>query len=126
VVVATVTSYLLNRTWSFRTRGGHLPHHEATLYVLISGIGVAVYSAPLFVSRYVLDLREPAVSALAEHWADFVSGQIVGVLLGMAFRWWAFRRFVFPHADARPRQGTSPVDTPPVIAASSELGADQP
>jgi len=33
--------------------------------------------------------------------ADFVSGQIVGTLVGMAFRWWAFRRFVFPHKDVR-------------------------
>jgi putative flippase GtrA len=121
VVVATVASYMLNRSWSFRTRGGHLPHHEATLYVLISGIGVAVYSAPLFISRYVLDLRQPAVTAFTEHWADFVAGQIVGVLLGMAFRWWAFRRFVFPHADARSPRETPAVDTPPVLPADSEF-----
>lgn len=101
VVVATIASYLLNRSWSFRTRGGRDRHHEASLYLLISGIGVAVYSAPLFISRYVLELREPLVSATVESAADFVSGQIVGVLLGMAFRWWAFRKFVFPHADVR-------------------------
>jgi hypothetical protein len=41
------------------------------------------------------------VSLVTEHWADFISGQIVGVLVGMAFRWWAFRRFVFPHEDVR-------------------------
>lgn len=103
VVVATVASYTLNRGWSFRTRGGRERHHEAVLYMLISGIGVGVYSAPLFVSRYVLDLRVPMVTLLSEHIADFVSGQIIGVLVGMAFRWWAFRRFVFPHEDARPR-----------------------
>ncbi|MGQ0482612.1 MAG: GtrA family protein [Pseudonocardia sp.] len=104
VLVATGASYLLNRGWSFRTRGGRDRHHEAGLYLLISGIGVGVYSGPLFISRYVLDLREPAVSQLTEQWADFVSGQIVGVLLGMAFRWWAFRRFVFPHPDVRTRR----------------------
>jgi putative flippase GtrA len=101
VLVATLTSYALNRGWSFRTRGGRERHHEAVLYVLISGIGVAVYSAPLWISRYMLDLRVPTVSLLTEHLADFVSGQIIGVLVGMAFRWWAFRRFVFPHADVR-------------------------
>jgi putative flippase GtrA len=103
VVIATVASYLLNRSWSFRTRGGRDRHHEATLYLLISAIGVGVYSAPLFISRYVLEFREPLVSAAAESTADFVSGQIIGVLLGMAFRWWAFRKFVFPHADVRVR-----------------------
>lgn len=101
VVVATVASYMLNRGWSFRTRGGRHRHHEAALYLLISGIGVAVYSLPLFVSRYVLELREPMVSTVTESMADFVSGQIIGVLLGMAFRWWAFRKIVFPHADVR-------------------------
>jgi putative flippase GtrA len=103
VLIATLASYGLNRGWSFRTRGGRERHHEAVLYVVISGISVGVYSAPLWISRYMLDLRVPMVSLFSEHLADFVSGQIVGVLLGMAFRWWAFRRFVFPHEDARTR-----------------------
>jgi putative flippase GtrA len=101
VLVATIVSYVLNREWSFRTRGGRERHHEAALFFLISGIGVAVYTAPLAVSRYVLDLKVPVVSLLSQNVADFVSGQIVGVLLGMAFRWWAFRRFVFPNEDVR-------------------------
>jgi putative flippase GtrA len=103
VTVATLVSYGLNRGWSFRTRGGRERHHEAVLYVFISGISVAVYAAPLWISRYVLNLRIPSVTLLTEHMADFVSGQIVGVLIGMVFRWWAFRRWVFPHEDARPR-----------------------
>lgn len=101
VLVATIVSYVLNREWSFRTRGGRETHHEALLFFLISGIGVIVYTAPLAVSRYVLDLKVPGVSLLTQEVADFVSGQIVGVLLGMAFRWWAFRRFVFPDVDVR-------------------------
>ncbi|MCW2631174.1 MAG: GtrA family protein [Pseudonocardia sp.] len=105
VIVATIASYVLNREWSFRTRGGRRRHHEATLFFIISGVGVGVYTAPLVISRYVLDLHVPDVSLLTQDIADFVSGQIVGVLLGMAFRWWAFRRFVFPHENVR-RQTT--------------------
>ncbi len=101
VLVATIVSYVLNREWSFRTRGGRERHHEALLFFVVSGIGVAVYSAPLAISRYVLDLQVPAVSLLSQEIADFVSGQIVGTLVGMAFRWWAFRRFVFPDEDVR-------------------------
>jgi hypothetical protein len=41
------------------------------------------------------------VSLLTQEIADFVSGQIIGVLAGMAFRWWGFRRFVFPDQDVR-------------------------
>ena len=101
VLVATIVSYVLNREWSFRTRGGRERHHEAALFFLISGIGVAVYTAPLAISRYVFDLAEPNVSLLTQKIADFISGQILGVLAGMAFRWWAFRKFVFPHEDVR-------------------------
>src|SRR5947199_8336867 len=53
VLVATIASYVLNREWSFRTRGGRERHHEAALFFLVSGMGIAVYTAPLAVSRYV-------------------------------------------------------------------------
>lgn len=108
VLVATIVSYILNREWSFRTRGGRERHHEAALFFLISGVGVAVYSAPLAVSRYVLNLSVPEVSLFTQEAADFVSGQIIGVLLGMAFRWWAFRRFVFPDENVRRQAPAAP------------------
>lgn len=101
VLVATIVSYVLNRKWSFRTRGGRGRQHEALLFFFVSGIGVAVYAAPLAISRYVLHLQVPLVSLLTQEVSDFVSGQILGTLVGMAFRWWAFRRFVFPDPDVR-------------------------
>ena len=101
VLVATIVSYVLNREWSFRTRGGRERHHEALLFFVISGVGVVVYTAPLVLSRYVFHLAVPAVSLLTQEVADFMSGQVIGVVAGMAFRWWAFRRFVFPDEDAR-------------------------
>ena len=107
-VLGTVLSYLLNREWSFRTRGGRARHHEAALFFVISGVGVVVYSGPLAVSRYLLDLKVPGVSLLTQEIADFVSGQIIGVLAGMAFRWWAFRRFVFPDQGVRRQVPPSP------------------
>ncbi len=117
-MVATIVSYILNREWSFRTRGGRVRHHEAALFFLISGIGIAVTAAPLGVSRYLLDLTTPHVSAFTQEVADFVSAQIIGTLLAMAFRWWSFRRFVFPHADARPRTRDEEID----LAAAELLG----
>lgn len=101
VLVATVVSYLLNREWSFNTRGGHKRHHEAVLYFLISGISVGLYAAPLWISRYVFLLHTPYTSLLVQEIADFTSAQIIGLLVGMAFRWWAFRKWVFP--DERER-----------------------
>jgi hypothetical protein len=58
---------------------------------------VVIATVPLWVSRYGLDLRTPLVSRPVQELADFVSAQVVGTLLAMAFRWWALRRFVFPH-----------------------------
>jgi hypothetical protein len=58
---------------------------------------------PLWVSRYVFLLRVPDVSRPVQEIADFVSGMLLGTLIAMCFRLWAFKRFVFPHAQARPR-----------------------
>ena len=103
MIIATIVSYILNREWSFRTRGGRERHHEAALFFLISGIGVGLNSLPLDVSRYVLHLQVPQVTLLVQEVADFASGMILGTLIAMAFRLWAFKKWVFPHANARPR-----------------------
>ncbi len=100
-VVAVIASYILNREWSFRNRGGRERHHEALLFFGVSGVGVVLSMAPLWVSSYVLMLRVPMVPLMTENIADFVSAYIIGNLLQMAFRFWAFRRFVFPDEFAR-------------------------
>ena len=98
VTVATVVGYLANREWSFRARGGLARPREATLYFVVSGVALLVNAAPLGVSRYVLHLAVPYVSTFTEQVADLVSAQLVGTVLAMGFRWWAFRRWVFPAA----------------------------
>jgi putative flippase GtrA len=100
-IVAVIASYVLNREWSFRDRGGRERHHEALLFFGFSGVGVLLSMAPLWVSSYMLDLRVPMVSLTVENIADFISAYIIGNLLQMAFRFWAFRRWVFPEESAR-------------------------
>ncbi|UOZ09937.1 GtrA family protein [Amycolatopsis sp. WQ 127309] len=101
VLVATIFSYVANREWSFRTRGGRERHHEAALFFLISGIALGLNALPQWFSRYVLHLQAPQLSPLGVEVADFVSGIIIGTLLGTVFRWWAFKKWVFPDEDAR-------------------------
>jgi putative flippase GtrA len=103
VIIATIVSYVLNREWSFHTRGGRERHHEAALFFLISGIGVGLNSAPLWLSRYAFQLTVPHVSLVTQEIADFLSGMILGTLIAMVFRWWAFKKWVFPEANARER-----------------------
>ena len=100
-IVAVIASYVLNREWSFRDRGGRERHHEALLFFAFSGVGVLLSMAPLWVSSYVFQLRVPAVSLTVENIADFISAYIIGNLLQMAFRFWAFRRWVFPDEFGR-------------------------
>jgi putative flippase GtrA len=100
-IVAVIASYILNREWSFQNRGGRERHHEALLFFGFSGVGVLLSMAPLWVSSYVLELRVPNVSLTVENLADFVSAYILGNLLQMAFRFWVFRRWVFPDEVGR-------------------------
>jgi putative flippase GtrA len=95
-IVAVIASYILNREWSFRDRGGRERHHEALMFFAFSGVGVLLSMAPLWFSSYVLRLRVPDVSLTMENIADFISAYIIGNLLHMGFRFWAFRRWVFP------------------------------
>jgi putative flippase GtrA len=104
VLVATIVSYVLNREWSFRTRGGRERHHEATLFFLVCGIGLVLNAIPLWLSRYVFDLQVPTVSLVVQEFADFASANVIGTLLAMVFRWWAFRRYVFPDENVRHQQ----------------------
>jgi putative flippase GtrA len=100
-IVAVIASYILNREWSFRNRGGRERHHEALLFFAFSGVGVLLSMAPLWVSSYILQFRVPMVSLTEENIADFISAYIIGNLLQMGFRFWAFRRWVFPEQFAR-------------------------
>ncbi|HET9117167.1 MAG TPA: GtrA family protein [Pseudonocardiaceae bacterium] len=109
VLVATIVSYILNRGWSFRTRGGRERRHEASLFFLVCGISLVINATPLWLSRYALDFQVPQVSLLAQETADFASANVIGTLLAMAFRWWAFRRYVFPDENVR-RQVPVPAD----------------
>jgi len=117
-MLAAVLSYVLNRQWSFRTRGGRRRHHEATLFFFFNGIALVLTAAPLYASRYFLDLRTPNVSRPVQEIADFVSGLLIGTLLGMLFRLWAFRRWVFPHENVRP-------DRPRAGVGAGPLAQDQ-
>ncbi|MEU6791141.1 GtrA family protein [Nonomuraea wenchangensis] len=102
VLVATIVSYMLNREWSFGTRGGRERHHETALFFLISGVGLVLSSVPLWISPYVFLLETPDVSLVTQEIADFMSAQVIGTLIAMVFRFWAFRKWVFPDEEAPP------------------------
>ncbi|MFW0784279.1 GtrA family protein [Gordonia sp. CPCC 206044] len=96
--LATILSYILNREWAFKNRGGREKHHEALIFFVISGVGVVLAAAPLWLANNVFDMRAN-LGRLELAVVDFILGFIIGNLLQMAFRFWALRKFAFPVAE---------------------------
>ncbi|BDH58725.1 membrane protein [Tsukamurella sp. PLM1] len=117
-VCAVILSYILNSEWSFKHRGGREKHHEALLFFAISGIGVLIMAAPIFIANNFFDLRN-VDSKTTLIVVDFVLNYIVGNLLQMAFRFWALRRWAFPE-DQRDAPAQETILTTGDPAASSE------
>ncbi|MDD9349009.1 GtrA family protein [Mumia sp.] len=91
VAVAMIVTYVGNRQWTWRGRSTRSVHREVVLFVVMNGIGMLIAVGCLAFSHYVLGLD----SALA----DNISANVVGLGLGTLFRFWAYRRFVFPDGD---------------------------
>lgn len=86
-VAAVVVTYLGNRHWTWQDRPNDRRHREVALFVVFSLIGMAISVVCLGVSHYLLGLTSPL--------ADNVSANVVGLVLGTTFRFWAYRTFVF-------------------------------
>jgi putative flippase GtrA len=88
--LAIVANWLGNRYWTFR--GERRPHWilEAVEFGLVSAGGMLIALGCLWVSHYALGLT----SVLA----DNISTNVVGLVLGTAFRFTFYRLWVFgPH-----------------------------
>lgn len=96
ILVATIMSYVLNREWSFSRRGGREKHHEAMLFFLVNALALALNLVPLALSQYVFGFNTANYSSLTVTITNFVSANVIGTILGMAFRFWAYRKWVFP------------------------------
>jgi putative flippase GtrA len=113
--VATIASYLLNRGWSFRSRGGRERRHEAVLFTLVSVLAIGINSVPLYLARYVFDFQVPHVSRYIQECSDFVSGMLIGTVLAMLFRWWALKKWVFPTRRGTTANARAATDGTPSI-----------
>ena len=88
VCVATTVAYFGNRYWTFRHRGRTSFHREYLLFFVLNGVGLAISVGCLWFSHYALGFT----SALA----DNISANVIGLGLGTLFRFWSYRRWVFP------------------------------
>jgi len=95
VIVATAVAWLGNRYLTFRDDRSGSVVKEAVQFALVNVGGLLIASLCLFVSHYLL--------GFTSRLADNVAANVVGLVLGTAFRYVAYRWFVFaPSRDARP------------------------
>ncbi|WP_066302773.1 GtrA family protein [Arthrobacter luteolus] len=94
VAVATTISWLGSRYLTFRRTRGRSVRSETVLFALTNLVGLAIAAGCLFVSHYLLGFDS--------QFADNVSGNIIGVLLGNVFRYFAYRYIVFTEPKESP------------------------
>ena len=100
--VAATNSYFMNRHWTWRHKARTGVQRELPLFLLLSAIGLAISTGCLAFSHYVLQLH----SLLA----DNVAKNGVGLVLGMLWRFWSFKRWVFLAPDDDPEHEVTPVE----------------
>ena len=98
VVVATTVAYALNRNWTFSHRARTGVGREYTLFIIVNAIAMGIALTVLWISHYGLGLDNPV--------ADNISANVIGLGLGTAFRFWAYRRFVFPAVEPAATDGS--------------------
>ena len=87
-VAATAVAYTGNRFWTFRHRQKTGYAREYFLFFVFNAIGLGVAVGCLAFSHYVLGLTGPL--------ADNIAANVVGLGLATSFRFFAYRRWVFP------------------------------
>jgi putative flippase GtrA len=104
-VVGMVVSYRGSRHWAFRDREAVGLAGGRVTYFLVNTASMALPLACLAFSRYVLERTDPV--------SDNVAANVVGLALGTATRFWAFRRFVFVHPVTAARRRELQEGRPP-------------
>lgn len=85
--VGMVVSYRGSRSWAFRHRETAGAAGGRVAFFVINAVSMAIPLGCLAISRYVLGLTDA--------FSDNVAANVVGLGLGTAARFWAFRRFIF-------------------------------
>ncbi|BCJ58582.1 GtrA family protein [Micromonospora endophytica] len=88
-IVATITSYLMNRHWTYRDRPKSALRREYVLFFFFNGVGLLIELGVLAAAKYGLDINSLLALNIAK------TG---GVVLATLFRFWAYRTFVFQPA----------------------------
>ncbi|GIG57264.1 hypothetical protein Lfu02_16360 [Longispora fulva] len=99
VAIAATLAFAGNRFWTWRDRPKSGLHREYLLYFLFNAIGLGIALGCLWLSHSALGSAWPGVFHTTT--ADFIAGNVFGLVLGTLFRFYSYRRWVFaPAAEA--------------------------
>jgi len=111
-VVATTSSYFMNRYWTYRDRPKSTLRREYVLFFAFNLVGLLIELGVLGLAVYGFGMTSLIASNVAK---------TIGMVIGTVFRFWSYRTFVFPAAPAP--AAASSVDRAP--AASHAASADR-
>lgn len=87
VSVSIVFSWVVNRLWTFKNRSDKSKGREFVLFILVNIGGLLLALGSLGISRFVLGFDSQL--------ADNIAANVVGLVLGTAFRYVCYRYIVF-------------------------------
>jgi putative flippase GtrA len=102
-IVATITSYFMNRHWTYRDRPKSAMRRETTLFVLFNASGLMIELGVLAIAKYGLDIHGLLALNIFK---------TVGLAIATVFRFWSYRTFVFRPAPMTDLP-VSPAPVPP-------------
>lgn len=103
--VSATAAFMGNRFWTWRHRSSTSLRREYVLYTFFNAVGLLISLICLWISHDLLGAWKPGIfhSLLA----DNIAKQGFGLALGTAFRFWAYRRYVFSVAPSAARESVN-------------------
>ncbi len=89
-VVAMALAWLGNLLWTYGDRRTGSPVGSAVRYLVVNLVSMLIVLLPTGITWYLLGLRDPL--------SYNISTNVVGFALATAFRFWAYRTWVFREA----------------------------
>ncbi|HSA53028.1 MAG TPA: GtrA family protein [Yinghuangia sp.] len=127
LTVSTLVAFVGNRQWTYRERAvdvrpAKIPM-QGLIFIAVNVMGMLIQMGFLWFSHYVLGFT----SLLA----DNISGNILGMAVATAFRFWGYRTWVFRHtpptaAEAEPDGESAIREVGAVHNASVSAGEGDP
>ncbi|CAD5992728.1 GtrA family protein [Agreia sp. COWG] len=105
-LLAIIVNWLGNRYWTFRAKRQERILRESVEFFAVSVVGMMIGLGCLWFSHYVLGFRSV--------FADNVSGNVIGLVLGAAFRFVLYRFWVFD-----PNRSIPKASVPAVVPAAA-------